>query len=74
MFLVKKKHINDLQHFNYDPKSPWQKLRDLDKVLFQKLLHCIHSNQVKKKQENREVKRSNSSRIQNIGCITTIHL
>ncbi len=45
-----------------------------NKVLFRKLLHCIHSNQVKKKQESHEVKCSNSSRAQNIGCTATIHL
>ena len=45
-----------------------------NKVLFRKLLHCIHSNQVKKKQGNREVKRPNSSRARNIGCTATIHL
>ncbi|CAG8663417.1 10514_t:CDS:2 [Funneliformis caledonium] len=38
------------------------------------LLHCIYSNQVKKKQGNREVKRPNSSRAQNIGCTATIYL
>jgi len=45
-----------------------------NKMLFRKLLHCIHSNKVKKKQESHEVKCSNSSRAQNIGCTATIHL
>ena len=44
------------------------------KVLFRKLLHCIHSNQVKKKQGNREMKRPNSSRARNIDCTANIHL
>ena len=45
-----------------------------NKVLFQKLLYCIHSNQVKKKQGSHEVKRLNSSCARNIGCTAIIHL
>ena len=45
-----------------------------NQVLFREILHCIHSNNVKKKQGGREIKRPQSSRARNIGCNATIHL
>jgi hypothetical protein len=43
-------------------------------VLFRELRHCIHSNIVKQKQGNREIKRTFSSRARNTSCAATIHL
>ena len=45
-----------------------------NKVLFRKLRHCIHSNQVKKKQGNRVTKHQHSSRMRNTDCTATIHI
>ena len=42
-------------------------------VLFRELRHCIHSNIVKEKQGNWEIKRLQSSRIRNTNCTATIH-
>ncbi|CAG8763923.1 5969_t:CDS:1, partial [Acaulospora morrowiae] len=44
------------------------------KVLFREKRHCIHSNEVKKKQGNRETKHPHSSRARNINCNASIHL
>ena len=44
------------------------------RVLFREKCHCIHSNDVKKKQGSRETKRPQSARLRNIGCTATIHL
>ncbi|CAG8648468.1 3922_t:CDS:2, partial [Dentiscutata erythropus] len=44
------------------------------RILFQELRHCIHSDQVKKKQSHREVKYPYSSWARNINCTTAIHL
>jgi hypothetical protein len=43
-------------------------------VLFREKRHCIHSNEVKKKQGQRETKRPQSSRARNIHCSANIHL
>lgn len=43
-------------------------------VLFRELRHCIHSNIVKEKQGNPELKRTQSSRTRNTSCNATIHL
>jgi hypothetical protein len=45
-----------------------------NRVLFRELRHCIHSNQVKKKQGDRVTKHLQSSRARNIHCPATIHL
>lgn len=44
------------------------------RVLFRELRHCVHSNLVKTKQGNREVKCPNSSRLRNTNCTASIHL
>ncbi|GET50230.1 hypothetical protein GLOIN_2v1764523 [Rhizophagus irregularis DAOM 181602=DAOM 197198] len=44
------------------------------KVLFREKRHCIHSKLVKEKQGNRELKRLQSSQLQNTNCAATIHL
>ena len=38
------------------------------------MCHCIHSNDVKKKQGSRQTKRLQSARARNISCTATIHL
>lgn len=43
-------------------------------VLFREKRHCIHSNEVKKKQGDHETKRSQSSRARNTNCTATIHI
>ena len=43
-------------------------------VLFWEKCHCIHSNEVKKKQVSHKVKHPQSSRVRNTNCIATIHL
>jgi len=43
-------------------------------VLFQEKRHCIHSNEVKKKQVSHEVKHPQSSQVRNTNCTATIHL
>ncbi|CAG8776909.1 16921_t:CDS:1, partial [Dentiscutata heterogama] len=43
-------------------------------VIFHEQRHCIHSNDVKKKQGNREMKHPQSSQAQNIFCSATIHM
>jgi len=43
-------------------------------VLFREKRHCIHSNEVKKKQVGYEIKRSQSSRERNTNCTAEIHL
>ena len=45
-----------------------------NRVIFRELRHCIHSNIVKKKQGNREVRNPQSSRARNIYCDATIHI
>ncbi|GBC01562.1 hypothetical protein RclHR1_04230007 [Rhizophagus clarus] len=43
-------------------------------ILYREIYHCIHSNEVKKKQGIRKTKRPQSARAHNIGCNATIHL
>ena len=43
-------------------------------VLFREKRHCIHSNEVKKKQGSRETKNPQSIRVRNIHCNANIHL
>ncbi|CAG8836584.1 28514_t:CDS:2, partial [Gigaspora margarita] len=43
-------------------------------VIFREKRHCLHSNEVKKKQGGREIKRPYSARLQNINCDASIHL
>ncbi|CAG8744882.1 7112_t:CDS:2 [Rhizophagus irregularis] len=38
------------------------------------LYHCIHSNEVKRKQGNRETKRPQSARARNVNCAASLHL
>ncbi len=45
-----------------------------NQILFREILHCIHSNNVKKKQDGCETKRPQSSWARNIDCNATIHL
>ena len=45
-----------------------------NRVLFREMCHCIHSNNVKKKQGSRQTKRPQSARARNIDCTATIHL
>ena len=45
-----------------------------NRVIFRELRHCIHSNQVKKKQGYRETKRLQSPRARNVDCTASIHL
>ncbi len=44
------------------------------RVLFREMRHCIHSNNVKKKQGDHETKHPQSSRVQNTNCTATVHL
>ncbi len=43
-------------------------------MLFRKKCHCIHSNEVKKKQVSCETKHLHSSRARNTNCTASIHL
>ncbi|CAG8449409.1 12611_t:CDS:1 [Funneliformis mosseae] len=45
-----------------------------NRVLFREKCHCIHSNEVKKKQGSRETKLPQSSRTRITGCNARIHL
>jgi hypothetical protein len=45
-----------------------------NRILYRELYHCIHSDDVKKKQGNCVIKRLQSARARNIGCNATIHL
>ncbi len=45
-----------------------------NQVIFRELCHCIHSNNVKKKQGSHEIKHPQSAWACNIGCNATIHL
>ncbi|CAG8847989.1 18639_t:CDS:1, partial [Gigaspora margarita] len=44
------------------------------RVLFREKRHCAHSNEVKKKQGNREIKNPQSLRARNVNCSASIHL
>ncbi|PKY62829.1 hypothetical protein RhiirA4_490060 [Rhizophagus irregularis] len=45
-----------------------------NRVIYRELYHCIHSNEVKKKQGNREIKRLQSARARNVNCAASLHL
>ncbi|CAB5396223.1 unnamed protein product [Rhizophagus irregularis] len=45
-----------------------------NRVIYRELYHCIHSNEVKKKQGNRETKRPQSARARNVNCAASLHL
>ncbi|PKC01651.1 hypothetical protein RhiirA5_456016 [Rhizophagus irregularis] len=45
-----------------------------NRVIYRELYHCIHSNEVKRKQGNRETKRPQSARARNVNCAASLHL